>query len=59
MRRVMANPAAGRAHLDSAVPLRRLGTPAEIAPVACFAASAEAAYLTGTTLVVDGGLLAE
>jgi NAD(P)-dependent dehydrogenase (short-subunit alcohol dehydrogenase family) len=58
MLRLMDDPAAGRAYLDSAVPLRRLGTADEVAAVACFAASAEAAYLTGTTIVVDGGLLA-
>lgn len=59
MLRLMDSPAAGRAYLDAAVPLRRLGTAAEVAAVVCFAASAEAAYLTGTTIVVDGGLLAE
>jgi NAD(P)-dependent dehydrogenase (short-subunit alcohol dehydrogenase family) len=59
MLRVMDDPAAGRAFLDASVPLRRLGTPAEIASVVCFAASTEASYLTGTTIVVDGGLLAE
>jgi NAD(P)-dependent dehydrogenase (short-subunit alcohol dehydrogenase family) len=59
MLRLMDDPVAGRAYLDTAVPLRRLGTAAEAASVICFAASAEASYLTGTTLVVDGGLLAE
>lgn len=57
MLRLMDDPAAGRAYVDSAVPLRRLGTAAEVAAVVCFAASAEAAYLTGITIVVDGGLL--
>ena len=37
-------------------PLRRLGNPEDIAGVACFLASPAAAYLTGQTLVVDGGL---
>jgi NAD(P)-dependent dehydrogenase (short-subunit alcohol dehydrogenase family) len=59
MLRMMDDRAAGRSYLDAAVPLGRLGTAAEVAAVACFAASAEAAYLTGTTIVVDGGLLAE
>lgn len=59
MLRLMDDPTAGRAYLDAAVPLRRLGTADEIAAVACFAASPEAAYLTGTTIVADGGLLAE
>lgn len=39
------------------IPLRRLGTPADVAGVAAFLASSDADYMTGTTLVVDGGLL--
>lgn len=58
MLRLMDDPAAGRRYLETAVPLRRLGTPGEVSAVVCFAASPEAAYLTGTTIVVDGGLLA-
>jgi NAD(P)-dependent dehydrogenase (short-subunit alcohol dehydrogenase family) len=38
------------------IPLRRLGTPAEIANVVCFLASDRAAYVTGATIPVDGGL---
>ncbi len=38
------------------IPVRRLGTPAEIAAVACFLASEQAAYVTGTVVTVDGGL---
>ena len=40
-----------------AIPLRRLGAPREIADVVCFLASDRAAYVTGTTFAVDGGLL--
>jgi NAD(P)-dependent dehydrogenase (short-subunit alcohol dehydrogenase family) len=36
-------------------PAGRRGTPDEIASAACFLASDEAAYITGHTLVVDGG----
>ena len=38
------------------IPMRRLGQPDDIARVAVFLASADAAYLTGQILTVDGGL---
>jgi 3-oxoacyl-[acyl-carrier protein] reductase len=38
------------------VPLRRLGTPAEIAAVVAFLASERASYVSGTVVPVDGGL---
>jgi NAD(P)-dependent dehydrogenase (short-subunit alcohol dehydrogenase family) len=39
-------------------PLRRIGTPDDVANAALFLASDEAAWITGTVLRVDGGLLA-
>jgi NAD(P)-dependent dehydrogenase (short-subunit alcohol dehydrogenase family) len=39
-------------------PIARLGTPEEIARAVLFLASESAAFITGTTLVVDGGGLA-
>jgi 3-oxoacyl-[acyl-carrier protein] reductase len=39
-----------------AIPLRRWGQPQEFGDVACFLASDRARYVTGTTVVVDGGL---
>ena len=39
------------------IPLRRLGTPADVASVAAFLASDESSYITGTTVFTDGGLL--
>ncbi|OLP61826.1 3-oxoacyl-ACP reductase [Xaviernesmea oryzae] len=43
------------AAMEASVPLRRLGTPADIANAALFFASEEAAYITGQSIVVDGG----
>lgn len=40
------------------VPLRRLATPQEIARTILFLASEDASYITGTELIVDGGLRA-
>ena len=39
------------------IPLRRFGKPQEVANVAVFLASDEAAYITGHVLTVDGGLV--
>ena len=40
------------------VPMQRLGTGADIANAVLYLASDEASFVTGTHLVVDGGLLA-
>jgi glucose 1-dehydrogenase len=39
------------------IPVARLGKPEEVAGVAAFLASDEAAYVTGSTYVIDGGLM--
>lgn len=39
------------------IPLGRLGTPQDVANVVCFLASDAAAYITGQTLTVDGGMV--
>jgi 3-oxoacyl-[acyl-carrier protein] reductase len=41
-----------------AVPARRAGTPEDVAAAVRFLASADAGYVTGTTLFVDGGMSA-
>ena len=43
--------------MEDTVPLGRLGTPLDVANAFLFLASDEAAYVTGTTIVVDGGQL--
>lgn len=40
-----------------AIPLGRMGAPQDIAKAVAFLASDEAAYITGQTLVVDGGMV--
>lgn len=42
---------------QSRVPMRRFGQPAEVAAAVRFLASAEASYITGAVLKVDGGIL--
>jgi 3-oxoacyl-[acyl-carrier protein] reductase len=39
------------------IPLGRLGTPQDVANLVCFLASDAAAYITGQTLSVDGGMV--
>ena len=46
-----------RAGLAGQIPLERLGTPQDIAGVVTFLASDHAGYITGQTLVVDGGMV--
>ena len=41
--------------MEAAIPLGRLGTPRDVGQACAFLASDEASFVTGTTLVVDGG----
>jgi glucose 1-dehydrogenase len=47
---------AKRDQVESHIPLGRAGTADEMAGVTCFLASDDAAYITGQTIFVDGGL---
>ena len=49
-------PEAQKAALMQQIPLQRLGKPEEIAHAVAFLASAEAGYITGTELHVNGGM---
>jgi NAD(P)-dependent dehydrogenase (short-subunit alcohol dehydrogenase family) len=54
-----ANTDENKAALVSTVPVKRLATPEEIAHVIVFVASPEASYMTGSSIPVDGGMLAD
>jgi len=47
-----------REEMLSRIPLKRFGSPGEVAGAVCYLASPQAAYITGQTLVLDGGLTA-
>ena len=55
--RVLRNKTINQALIDQ-TPLRRFGTPEDIANAAVFLASDDAAFITGTGLTVDGGMSA-
>ena len=59
-RLVQQNLLAGRSDASSlfaAIPLKRFGEPSEVASVVGFLMSAQSSYMTGQSLVVDGGAL--
>ena len=45
-----------RKQVEEHIPMRRAGDADEMAGVTCFLASDDAAYITGQTVFVDGGL---
>ena len=53
-----ADPAAARREMIERYPLRRLAEPEDIARLAAFLASDSASWITGTDVVIDGGLTA-
>lgn len=54
---VLRNPAIAKALIEQ-TPMRRFGTGEDIARAALFFASADSAFVTGTELLVDGGMAA-
>jgi 3-oxoacyl-[acyl-carrier protein] reductase len=54
----MTRAVAGKAQSEweALIPLKRLGTPHDVAAAVCFLASDEAAYITGQVLAVNGGM---
>ncbi|MDP2699668.1 SDR family NAD(P)-dependent oxidoreductase [Thalassospira sp.] len=44
-------------NMEDSIPLGRLGSPRDVANVFLFLASEDASYVTGTTIIVDGGQL--
>lgn len=54
-----ADPAVVAAGAAAAAPVGRMGTPADVAAVVAFLASDDAAFVTGTSILVDGGLMAK
>jgi NAD(P)-dependent dehydrogenase (short-subunit alcohol dehydrogenase family) len=53
------NPATAMEEVIALHPMRRLGTPDDVASAAVYFASAESAWVTGAALAVDGGLLCQ
>ena len=49
--------AEARFRWEAAIPMKRLGTPAEFAALAAFLVSERASYITGSSVAVDGGLI--
>lgn len=47
-----------RGHLEATQPIRRIGQPDEIGFAALYLVSAEASYITGQVIVIDGGATA-
>jgi dihydroanticapsin dehydrogenase len=52
------DPQAARVQLESQIPLRRQGLPEDVSGAVLFLASSAARYITGTSLVIDGGYTA-
>ncbi len=45
-----------KASIESSIPMKRRGTPEDVANAICFLASDDASYITGEVIKIDGGL---
>ena len=50
-------PEEAKLKLTESIPLGRLGLPEDVAPIVAFLASESASYITGQTLIIDGGMV--
>ncbi len=57
LRELYADDAAMRAAAETDVPIGRVATPEEFAPLVAFLCGASANYVTGQTIAIDGGLI--
>lgn len=54
---LLAEPSAQTQAIIGSIPLKRVGQPEEIGKLVAFLVSDQAPYITGTTIVVDGGMI--
>jgi 3-oxoacyl-[acyl-carrier protein] reductase len=54
----MTEPTFDAAAINAIVPMKRAGTPQEVADLAAFLASREAGYITGQVISINGGMIA-
>lgn len=52
-------PGYDREKAGQGIPLKRVGVPRDVGPLAAFLASDDASYITGETILVDGGVIAK
>jgi len=50
-----SDPAAKRAQIEGIHPVKRIGTPAEVGALCAFLCSPLAGFISGTTILIDGG----